>query len=481
MSTDTQTPEIEEIDKTFPAQEADDGSTEILHDGKGLKRSSFADTLDKKTKEPKAEKPTEKTEATQEAAAPRADAFESKDPIAEKIAEKKAEAATEDKPKSLLVDALNKAEAAKAKKTEEATAKDAKAEDASAITEKDIEDELKNPHSSEKKQARIRWLHKQWKEADAKAATSAKSSAEKDAKLQELEKKLSEAGKAAGVAPEVQAQLDELQQYRRQYEVENSPRYKEFNDAYEATESAILATLKNAGIKLKGGTWEQTEAYIKEIGGFAAFQEQHPELAEDIRETRLNISARDKLVAALNRQDLLKEAKSHFVKTEKSGAKEYFAKVEAEKKAAAEAAPKPEVEKQARKAKLENWHRQTISEVELFKDAEAPAEASEEARTSIKQQNELKAFLRSNLAANLNLDSEEDVARVALDATLAHFFKKQTDGLYAENEQLRAELKKVKTAGKTIVKGTQTPAPINDKPAKTFEEQLERSLARKGA
>ncbi len=302
----------------------------------------------------------------------------------------------------------------------------------------------------------------------------------KDAKLAELEKKISEAGTAAGVAPEVQAQLDELQQYRRQYEVENSPRYKEFNDAYDNTEAQILATLKNSGVLFKGKTWEQTEAVIKEAGGYAAFQEKYPEIARDIREERLGLSASDKLVAALSRQDLLKEAKGAFVNGEKAKAKEYFAKVEADRKAAEASAPKPEAEKQARKAKLEQWREQTFSEVELFKDEPIPAEASDDVRASVKKNNELKAFLRSNLASNLNLDKEEDIARVALDATLAHFFKKTGDGLAAENEQLRAEIKKLKTAGKTIVKGSQPSAPVaNEKPPKSLDEALSRILANK--
>lgn len=483
MSTDIENPPVvEEIDKTFPAQEADDGSTEILHEGKGLKRSSFAETLDRKTKEPKADKaePASSDKESSAETSVKSEATTAKDPIAEKIAEKK-ESAAEEKPASLLGDALKKAEATKAKKKEEAPAKEAKSEEPGPVTDADVEEELKNPHRSEKTQNRIKALHKQWKDADAKVATTTKQMAEKDAKLQDLEKKLSEAGKAAGVAPEVQAQLDELQQYRRQYEVENSPRFKEFNDAHAQTETEILSTLKNSGVKLKGQTWEQTEAYIKEVGGYSSFQRKHPDLARQIREDVLGVAESDDIQSAISRQVLLKKHQEAWVKGEKTTAKEYFAKIEADKKAAAESAPKPEAEKQTRKAKLEQWRDKTIAEVELFKDAEAPAEASDEMRMSIKQQNDLKAFLRSNLASNLNLDNEEDVARVALDATLAHFFKKQTDGLHAENEQLRAELKKVKTAGKTIIKGTQAPAPVSEKPAKTFEEQLERSLARKGA
>lgn len=481
MSTETQTPEAPEIDTAFPPQEEMDGNKEILHQGKGQKRSSFADGLDKAIKK---EPATEKPEGTPAETSANPDAGVAKDPIADKIAEKK-ESAAEEKPRSLLDEALKKQEAAKTKKDEKAPEKEekkeTKAEEITAVTDKDIEEELKNPHRSEKTQNRIKALHKQWKDADAKAATTAKQLAEKDAKLQELEKKISEAGKAAGVAPEVQAQLDELQQYRRQYEVENSPRFKEFNDAYDQAEKDILVTLKNGGVKLKGQTWEQTEAYIKEVGGYSAFQKKHPELARQIREDVLGPAESDEIQAQTNAQMLLKKHQKAWVNGEKSAAKEYFTKKEAEAKAAAESAaanaPKPEVEKQARKAKLEQWRDKTVSEVELFKDGEAPADASDEVKASIKQNNELKAFLRNNLSSNLNLDNEEDVARVALDATLAHFFKRTSDGLTAENEQLRAEIKKLKTAGKTIVKGTQPPASTSDKPAKSFAEQLDRAAA----
>jgi hypothetical protein len=481
MSTETTTEP--EIDTTFPAQESNDAQGEILHAGKPQKRSSFADSLKDAKPAVKADEPEAKVESTPKEEGKVAD------PIADKIAAEstdKKDKSTDDKPGSLLDAALKKKTAEKeAAKEEKKEAKPAAKEDEpAAVTDADIEDELKSPHRSLKTQNRIKALHKQWKDADAKVATTAKALAEKDAKLQDLEKKLSEAGKAAGVAPEVQAQLDELQQYRRQYEVENSPRYKEFNDAYEATEGHILSTLKNAGVKFKGQTWEQTEAYIKEVGGYSAFQKKHPELARNIREDVLGVAESDEISASISRQKLLEEAKKNFVSGEKKQAKEYFSKKEAEAKAAAEAAaanaPKPEAEKQARKAKLEQWREQTFAEVELFKDEPIPAEASDDTRASVKKNNELKAFLRANLAANLNLDKEEDIARVALDATLAHFFKKAGDGLAAENDQLRAEIKKLKSAGKTIVKGSQPSAPAaNEKPPKTFEEALSRVEAAK--
>jgi hypothetical protein len=471
MST-PETPVVEqEIDATFPVQESNDGGTELIHDGKPQKRSSFADAL-------KGAKPAAKNEEKEvkEDPAPKEEA-KIADPIADKIAAEKKEPVAEEKMGSLLDAALKKKDADKAEKKEKAAAKE---EEPSAVTDADIEEELKNPHRSPKTQNRIKALHKQWKDADAKVATTTKALAEKDAKLAEIEKKLSEAGKAAGVAPEIQAQLDELQQYRRQYEVENSPRYKEFNEAHEATETKILSTLKNAGVKFKGQTWEQTEAYIKEVGGYAAFQKKHPDLARNIREDVLEVADSDEISAAISRQKLLEETKKAWVGDEKKQAKEYFAKMEAERKAAAESAPKPEAEKQARKAKLEQWREQTFNEVELFKDEAVPSEASDDVRASVKKNNELKAFLRKNLESNLNLDKEEDIARVALDATLAHFFKKTSDGLSAENEQLRAEIKKLKTAGKTITKGTQAAAPLaNEKPPKSFEEALDRVAANK--
>lgn len=479
MSTDLEKPPEPEIDTTFPVQETDAGGTEILYKGKSVARSSFADALDKKPSK-SAPAREEAPDASAETSATH-DEGDKKDIIAQKIAEKNESAEQPpEKSKSLLDDALNKVQTDKAKKAEKADkapekdAKEDKQEDVAAVTDKDIEEELKNPHISDKRAARIKALHKQWKEADAKAATTAKQLAEKDAKLAEIEKKLSEAGKAGGVAPEVQAQLDELQQYRRQYEVEKSPEYKKFDDAHVQAEQEILSTLKNSWVKLKGHTWEQTEAYIKEVGGYASFQKKHPDIARQIREDFLEVADSDEVQSAIGRQRLLKKAQSAFIDGEKAAAKEFFSKQEAERKAAMENTPKPEVEKQARKAKLEQWRDQTIAEVELFKDSAAPEDASEETKSNIKQQNELKAFLRSNLASNINLDKEEDVARVALDATLAHFFKKQNDGLYAENEQLRAEIKKIKSASKTITKGTQVSAPISEKPAKTFEEQLSR-------
>lgn len=469
MSTDTQT-----VDTELPPQETHDGQTEIISDGKPVKRSSFSDNLQKEesrrtetAKDEPAEKPAPEAAPND---APKGD------PIAEKIAEAAAQKTDKlkDSPrsKSLLDDALPK------KKDEPKPEAKPEAKEEPAVTDKDIEEELANPHISDKRAARMKALHKQWKDADAKVATTAKQLAEKDAKLADLEKKISEAGKAANVPADVQAQLDELVQYRRRYQVEGSERYKEFDTAYTSEESAILNVLKNAGVKFKDSTWEQTEAYIKQAGGFAEFQKKHPAIARQIREDVLEVAEGDEITSSISRQQLLKKAQQAYLDGEQKQAKEYFAKAEAETKAqreAAEKAPKPEAAREQRRASLEKWREETFQGVELFRDEAIPAEASESARKSIKERNEFAAQLRQTLAANLNAESEQDFADVALAATLAHQFNRDNKTLRTQVESLEKELVKLKGAGKTITKTTQTPAGTTpDKTPKTFSDALDR-------
>jgi hypothetical protein len=468
MST-TETPPVEnEIDKSMPPQDSSETAGGVVFNGKEAVKSSFGDSLGKIAKKSADEKAGVSSE-------PPASTGEKADPIAAKVAAEKSEAKTADEPKlerKSLKNLLDDKGKPKAEGTEETKV---------VVSDAEIDEELKNPHKSEKAQKRFLELHRRWKEADAKAVTTAKQSAEKDAKLAELEKKITEAGKNAGVPPEVQAQLDELKQYRRRYQVEKSPEYTKYDVAYKETEKDIADVIKLSGIKFQGMTEEQSIAFIEAEGGFDSFQRKYPKVAKDVREAiaESNPAYNDDLTTAISRQKLIKKAQQVFREGEEKNAVEYFSKMEADEKAKAEAASKVPEMGAVRKKAFDAWRDEAYKKLDFFREEEAPEGASESAVKTVKEKNAFAASLRKTLEENLNVSNDEDFKDIALAATLAHKIKREKDELAARVESLEAELKKIKGAGRTVTKSTQSSAASASAPPKSFTEALDRVQSRR--
>jgi hypothetical protein len=407
------------------------------------------------------------------------------DPIAAKNAEDAAKKAAA-KPEEKKSDLGKRAASLLKDEDEEAAAApdDKKDGDDKAVTDAEIEEEMKTPKSA-KSERRFRHLHSQWKAAEAKVAETAKQVAEKEQKLAAIEKQMQELqAKATQPDPEIATKLERLQMLERRHGLETSEHVKTTFDARVArNEEKIHQTLQAAGIAFKNMDEKQSIEVIKKKGGFREFARKHPDLAEGILKA-LPFSDRQVIEAATTGQTLLEQEKSDYLETESAKAKEYFEKQAKEQAEAKAKEPDPAKQAEAQKQAIENLKKTYFEKIDIFKDAEIPADASPEEKARLTAANKLSADLREAFANNLAPASNDEYIDIALSATLAVKLKRENSSMKKELAALKADLEKVKNGSKTSTKGGALPAssePKAEKPPATFQGSIDRQLARRGS
>ena len=357
--------------------------------------------------------------------------------------------------------------------------------DGEQVTDKDLEEELQNPHKSEKANKRFRELYRRMKEAEGKHTTTDKQLKEKESKLAEMQKQLEEAAKKAS-APDadMQKKLEEYDMLRRQHDLESDPQVKEVYDGrINQSEESIASVLESNNIVFKGMDAKQSYEVIKKEGGFRGFARKYPDLAQQILDS-LNVADQQAVQASISRQFMLEDEKKNFIQTEKSKAKEYFEKQAKEKQELDKNTLTPEKFKEARRVRIEEVKKQIIDTAETFKDREIPADASDEEKARLTGENEFTAELRDTLAAHLDPQNDEDFVDTAVAATLASKFKREKTALAAENAALKKEIDKIRGAGRTTPRGGAIPPTVIskefNKPASSFGAALDLVTRNKG-
>jgi hypothetical protein len=338
--------------------------------------------------------------------------------------------------------------------------KAAKKDDEPALDEKEIEEELANPHRSEKSARRFRELHRRWKDAEGKISKTAAEGKAKEEKLQKMEQEMAElkAGKGAS-DEEIKKEKEELMQYRRRYDLEKDPQIKQqFDERIKTTNDTIGSVLARNGVKK-----EDIEAIQRE-GGFNAYINANPSGAEEFLNS-LGIIDRRKIETALTEQDLVTRAKDDYIKRETANASHWFE--ERDKAAAAEKAKQPDPAKtvELEKRVFENWSENVFKELPYFHEAEIPSDASAEVRTRIEKENQFARELKTTLKANLQPANLQEKVDIALSATLAFRLRRKLDEAEATLAALKKENTELKNADATTPRsgnsmtsgGTDTP------------------------
>lgn len=355
---------------------------------------------------------------------------------------------------------------------------DVKDNEGDPVTDKDLEEELHDPHKSAKANKRFRELYRRMKEAEGKHATTDKQLKEKEAKLLELQQQLDAAAKKTTTPdPDTLKKLEEFDMLRRQHDLENDPKVKELYDSrITQSEDAISSVLESNNITFKNMDVKTSLELIKKEGGFYAFAQKYPQVAQDIIDS-LNVADAQQVQASISRQIMWKDEKKTFIQAEKAKAKEYFEKQAKDREEQDKNAPTPERLKEAHKAKLESVKKQIMETADIFKDQEIPADASEEEKTRLTAENEFTAELRETLASHLDPQNDDEFVDTAVAATLAHKFKREKTALAAENAALKKEIERIKNAGRTTPRGGAIPptVPPKDfaKPAPSFGAALD--------
>lgn len=316
------------------------------------------------------------------------------------------------------------------------------------------------PQDKPKTAKRITALLAKIRATESKAAETAKQAEEKAAKLAELEKKLSETKTVDPATEEkVKKQLDELAMYRRRYDLDKDPEVKtKFDTRVELAEKSIKETLA----RNKAG--ESLIKLIETEGGWSKFSESNryvtigdgeggtkqvtqAELADQILQA-LPLSERKGVEAAMVEQIQTKRDKDRFLQEEQAKAGEFFKKKE-EETIAQETTYKKEVEEAQKK--IAEW-RDKFLDSDWIKDKQVPAGATAEQKAEIEATNAYNAKLRALTVKSLSAKKLEDLLEMAGDSVRYYDENRRSRALQAENERLKSELSKLRSAGRSVPK-----------------------------
>lgn len=349
------------------------------------------------------------------------------------------------------------------------------------------------PHDKPKTAQRIKALLGKVKEWESVATTTKKEGEEKATKLAELEKKLSEVKTIdPKVEEETRKKLDELQMYRRRYELDKDPEVKtKFDSRVEGAEASIHEVLKrrNAG--------EALFNLIKEEGGWNKFAESNrlvsvpdddggtkqvstAELADAILQ-RLPLGERKAIESAMMEQVQTRRDRERYFKEQQDGAIEYFKKREEEAKNGTLAQ-----QKQVEEAKkvIDDW-RKTMESADWLKDREINDKLTPAQKTAAVEHNKVNADIKARIAKAIEVKDLPGMLEIFQDSARYHDEKRTAASLKQELDAIKAELKakseeivKFKTGGRStqksgsIVTATTKDSDGGKKPL-TLDEELE--------
>lgn len=329
------------------------------------------------------------------------------------------------------------------------------------------------PHDSARVRARIIYLNNEAKKAAAEAAQAKK-------ELEEAKKAPPSAASAEEVAKlkaEHQKLQDEATRLRRRYDWENDGETKaKYREPVEQAEKTIEEAFKRNNFA------EPTLKAIKDAGGFAAFSRSKATypvvVTEDGEEktvqytaaelarswlARMPIADAQLINQSVGRQEDLKTQEIAARTKAEEDAKAYFENQTAAQRQAQEAA-------QATNKRLadeyEAWAKKTEGETDWLKDADVPADASEDDKKAIAERNAFSAELRAQLKDHPK--TPQEYGALKFNAAKAKYLERTLADKDADIERLTSELKKKAAAGRTTPKGGSLlrgdPKPKEEKP-----------------
>lgn len=313
---------------------------------------------------------------------------------------------------------LTEEQRAEKEKTDKEAADKKAAEDAAAATKEEFEDVQLPPHAkpaTTESFAKVKMLAKQ---------RIVKLSTEKgqlETQVKELQTKQTEAGK---LAPEVEKELTELRQFRHSVDIENSPKFKEFDKAVESNNNAIFAKLKEANISEK--SIEEIKTHGVEGIDWEPILKVLPPTARRFIETKL-VANED---ARLNKTAAITEAKQNIT--------EFLKEQETAKGETTE----------ARRTSTETHFKEIAEKVAWLKKIEPPKGISEEDKKKIDGHNAFVSTVETEIKAAMDDDSPEMRAILTLGYVQMLRLQKEVPYLKttfeADKKKLETELSTVK-------------------------------------
>jgi len=471
------TPEVKPTESTPVIASTSEG-TNVVSNSKGL--SSIFDRMEKNVQEgrpavqdlKKEEPPAEKPKTAE---AP---------PVEQKV-EKVEEAPKKDEAKKPSAkDNLNKL-------LEESSSAPVQPQndDGDQVTEDDLRVQ---PHDKPKTAKRIQAFLKKLDAVNRSVEEERISKQGLESKNKELQAELEKIKKSDPRAHEaIKAEMEELSMLRRQYQLDKDPAVKEkFDTRIQSSEDSITSILKanKAGQELLDN--------IKSEGGFLKFSKSNrmtsipdgeggttqvtcAKLADMILTNALNLGDRNSIQSALLEQESLAREKVRFFEEQKSAATKFFK--EREESEAKSKQQQQEAINSNLKA-IEEWKAKFLAE-DFIKDKVAAESATADEKSQISGHNKYNSELRSIMEKALSANGIQDILEVVGDSVKYHDEKRTSFALKRENDRLRAELDKIKSASRSTPRQGSIAAPVSqaqvqERP-KTLAERLDAMISKK--
>jgi hypothetical protein len=314
------------------------------------------------------------------------------------------------------------------------------AEDPDVLTDDDVK---RMPRSQAKKIAKVRERLKELETTlDSERSTRQQKEqalAEYEAKVKQLEEQQRQFDPEAFKRTE-----EELLQYRRLHALESDPRIAQtFDQPLTLAEESITGILKRHGLQ------DSNLELIKSTGGFRAFAQKYPDIANDIFDKLSQASRVDaaEIQGHIAEQLRLTRDKSRFIEAEKATARTWF---EEQQKLAEAQRQQFEGALRQNTEETQRWVQTIQDKVDFLKQDPIPATATPEEKKRLQELNGTRAQLRQVLNEALTVDTPEARRNIALLATGATWHKRRADELEAQLKAAREEVAKIKRAGRTV-------------------------------
>jgi hypothetical protein len=367
-----------------------------------------------------------------------------------KVAEPKAK--TTEEPKQEPPQETAEQKAARENAEKEASEKQRQEEEARRKAEletaaKEVpEAELQVLQSDKPKTAkRIQALLQKIEATNAEVTKTKAEAKEKADKLAELEQKLSQVKTVDPTTDEaIKKQLEELNMFRRQYELDKDPEVKaKFDDRIASSEKPIADILTRHGA-------EGLAKIIQEEGGWLKFAQSSrpiqlkdgPKPAAEVADLVLqNLPLADRQMIQSISMDQIstKRERDRFFEEERKKASEYFKKREEESQ---QLTKKQQAEFEAAAKSIQDWKKEMTTKTEWLKEKEIPSSATPEQKAAIEDDNKHTKQINQMLERALGAKDIPTMLEVVKDSVSFH----QERRLHAQTQA------KLELANKEIIR-----------------------------
>lgn len=344
---------------------------------------------------------------------------------------------------------------------------------------------LNNPTNPEKTKKSIKRLL-------GKVQSLKKEIADRSGEIQKLKENPPTQGEAVPDGVNVEELQNELNVYRRRYNVEaDDTIQQEFDQRLKFNNQTIENILKEHGMPEEGKEFEDggksfSLSDLRASGGIVGLANSSDpaknQIYDQIMESLPSAKA-DIIRVKVADSELVRQSRESKIKELSEDSQKYFDEIESKHEEALK--DQEEQLKNAQQQKID-FMNDVRSQYKFFQEASIPDNVAEDQRAMLTASNENAKKLNTMLDQALSPQTTEDFAQVALNSVLAVHLYDQNQALLSEVKRIQEENDRIKKAGMvtsshaTPPASTATPAPKKQlKPADSFDAAMDQIAKQK--